>query len=144
MVSKVLRFLGAIIAAFLFDYLVNGFHLAFFVGAAHFFANLSWSNWLSFDIFRGFLLPIAWTILWLIGMGLVWLVKGSKIIAALPILMFIWGIIAEFKFLFLYPTDLIVDDIGQGFWYYLGATLTFLEMVACYVFCSVAMFIEQD
>lgn len=141
MIHKVLRFFGAIVAALLFSYLVDFFHIVFFGGAAHFFANLSWSNWFSFDLFRGFLLPIVWAILLLIGMGLVWLVRGSKVIAALPIVFFIMGIISDFKILFLNPIELIVNDIGLGFWYYFGAVVTFLEMLICYGICAFSMFV---
>lgn len=129
MVKVILRFIGAIVAAMLFDYLVSFFHFAFFCGAAHFFANLSWSNWFSFDILRGFLLPIVWGVLCLIGTGLTWIVKGSKIIAALPIIILIRGIILDFDVLFLNPIDIAVDDIGLGFWYYFGAVLTFLPIL---------------
>ena len=136
---KVLRFLGAVVASLLFSYLVDFFHIAFFAGAAHFFANLSWSNWFSFDIFRGILLPIVWAVLWLIGMGLVWLTRGSKVIAALPLLLFVLAIITDFRTLFLNPIELIVDDIGHGFWYYLGAVVTFIEILVCYIACSISM-----
>ncbi|WP_155808432.1 hypothetical protein [Xylanibacter brevis] len=37
MIQKVLRFFGAVIAAFLFSHLVDSFHIVFFGGAAHFF-----------------------------------------------------------------------------------------------------------
>lgn len=141
---KVLRFIGAIITAWIFRYLVNFFHIAFFGGATHFIANLSWSNWFSFDILRGFLLPIAWTILWLIGMGLVWLVRGSKVIAALPLLLFVSGIIVDFRILFIEPIELIVDDIGQGFWYYIGAIITFITILICYFVCAVSMFATDE
>lgn len=144
MLNKVLRFIGAIVAALLFRVLVDFFHIAFFGGAAHFFANLSWSNWFSFDIFRGFLLPIVWILLMFIGMGLVWLVRGSKVIAAFPLLLFVLGIIADFNRLFLNPIELIVDDIGQGFWYYLGAIITFIEILICYILCAVSMFATDE
>ena len=135
---------GAIVVAILFRFLVDFIHIAFFGGAAHFFANLSWSNWFSFDIFRGFFLPIAWTILWLIGMGLMWLVRGSKVIAALPIILFVLGIISDYNKLFLNPIELIVDDIGLGFWYYFGAIITFIEILTCYVVCAVSMFASDE
>lgn len=85
MIGNIFRFIGAIVASLIFSFLVDMFHLAFFGGVTHFFANLSWSNWFSFDVLRGFLLPVAWTVLWLISMGLTWLVKGSKVLAILPI-----------------------------------------------------------
>ena len=144
MFYKVLRFIGAIIAALLFRFLVDFFHIAFFGGAAHFFANISWSNLFGFEIFGGFLLPIVWNILWLIGMGLMWLVKGSKVIVALPLIIFVLGIIADFRRLFLDPIELIVDDIGQGFWYYFGAILTFIEIVICYGVCAISLFVTDE
>ena len=144
MVYKILRFLGAIVVAQIFAFGVSTFHIVFFGGAAHFFANLSWSNWLSFDTFRGFLLPIAWTVLSLIGFGLVWIVRGEKLIAAIPICILIKGVFMSFKLLFLEPAELIVDEIGQGFWYYFGAILTFLPILMLYVGYSIAMLCEQD
>ena len=140
MIHKVLRFLGAMVAALLFSYLVDFFHIAFFGGIAHFFANLSWSSWFSFDVLRGFLLPIVWGILWLIGMGLAWLVRGSKVIATLPLIWFLLGIIADFRILFLDPIELIVNDLGLGFGYYFGAVITFIEILVCYGICSISMF----
>lgn len=140
---KVLRFLGAIVAAYVFSFLVDFIHLAFFSGAAHFFGNLSWSNWFSFDLLRGFLLPIAWSFLGLIGMGIVWLVRGSKVIAVLPMLWFLVAIIADFFSLFVNPAEQIIDDIGQGFWYYVGATLIFIAILTCYVMCAVSMFVSE-
>ena len=79
-----------------------------------------------------------------IGMGLVWLVRGSKVIAAFPLLLFVLGIIADFNRLFLNPIELIVDDIGQGFWYYLGAIITFIEILICYILCAVSMFATDE
>ena len=146
MMYKVLRFFGAIIAALVFSYLVDSFHVAFFAGAAHFFANLSWSSWFGFDILRGAILPFMWAVLWLIGMGLVWLVRGSKVIAALPLIWFLMAVITDFLALFLNPMELVADDIGLGFWYYLGAVVTFIVILVCYVICSICMlpFKEND
>lgn len=144
MIQKVLRFFGAVIAAFLFSHLVDFFHIVFFGGAAHFFSNLSWNNWLSLDLFRGALLPLVWAILWLIGMGLVWLVRGSKGIAALPLIWFFLGVISDFRILFLDPIELIIDDIGLGFWYYFGAVITLVEIIVCYGICAAAMLTRDD
>lgn len=144
MFYKVLRFIGAIIVALLFARLVDAFHITFFGGAAHFIANLSWSNWLGFGVLRGFLLPIAWAILWFIGMGLAALVRGSKAMAALPLVIFVLAVIADFRILFLEPIDLIVADIGQGFWYYFGAILTFIGIVFFYGICAAFMLASDE
>ncbi|MBR2203378.1 MAG: hypothetical protein IJ914_04140 [Prevotella sp.] len=144
MFYKVLRFFGAIIAALLFAYLVDAFHLAFFGGAVHFLANLSWGSLLGFDILRGFLLPVVWGVLWLIGMGLACLVRGSKVMAALPLVIFVLAVIADFRILFLEPIDLIVSDIGQGFWYYFGAILTFIGIVFFYGICAAFMLASDE
>ena len=145
MIYKILRFIGAIITALIFNLGVNVIHIYFFGGTAHVLANLSWSNWFSFDTIRGFYLPIAWTILYLIGAGLVWMVRGSKIIAAIPIYIFITGgVISSFKQLFLEPVEMIVDDIGLGFWYYFGAVITFLFIIVTYLLCSIFMLMKQD
>ena len=144
MLYKVLRFIGAIIVAVLFSYLVDVFHFSYFAGASHFFANITWSNWLGFDSLRGIVLPLMWIILWLIGLGLGWLVRGSKIIAAFPILIFILCLITDFIGLFIIPLKQITDEIGQGFFYYLGATLTYLGILACYFACSMGILTFQD
>ena len=144
MFYKVLRFIGAIIAALLFGRLVDAFHLAFFGGAAHFIANLSWSNWFGLGILRGFLLPVAWGVLWLIGMGLACLVRGSKVMAALPLVIFVLGVISDFIVLFLEPVESIVADIGQGFWYYSGAIGTFIWIVVCYGICAAFMLASDE
>lgn len=142
-VFGVLRFVGAIVAAVLFSYLLDIFHILFFGGVVHFFANLSWSNWISFDIFRGFLLPIVWTILWIIGVGLAWLVRGSKWIAALPIIYFLLRIVNDIVILFVEPIEPIVDEIGLGFWYYAGAVVTFIEILVFYIICTLQMLSKE-
>ncbi len=129
----VLRFIGAILAAAVFAAIVDMFHFLFFAGAAHFFANISWHNWFSLDTLRGFLLPLAWTIMWLVAMGAKWLVKGNIWLAVIPILLCIFGLIHGFDILFLHPYDGIISDIGHGFWYYFGAILTYIEMIVFYV-----------
>lgn len=144
MFYKVLRFFGAIIVALLFARLVDAFHITFFGGAAHFIANLSWGSWLGFDILRGFLLPVAWAILWFIGMGLAALVRGSKAMAALPLVIFALGVISDFIDLFLVPVKSIVADIGQGFWYYSGAIGTFILIVVCYGICAAFMLASDE
>ena len=144
MFYKVLRFIGAIIVALLFARLVDAFHITFFGGAAHFIANLSWGSWLGFDILRGFLLPVVWGVLWFIGMGLAALVRGSKAMAALPLVIFALGVISDFIDLFLEPIDLIVADIGQGFWYYFGAILTFIGIVFFYGICAAFMLASDE
>ena len=45
----VLRFIGAILATVVFAMIAVLFHFLFFVGAAHFFANISWHSLFSFD-----------------------------------------------------------------------------------------------
>lgn len=139
MLVKVLRFIGAIVLSFAFSYLVDVSTISFFAGTAHFFANLSFSNWMGFDLLRGVLIPILFTIMIFAGMGVIWLVKGSKIIAIIPIIIFIVSICTEFLSLFIYPIELITQDIGAGFWYYTGAVITFLEMILCYTVCSLGM-----
>lgn len=136
---KFLRFVGAIVVAILFAFLVNMIHLSFFVGAVHTISNLSWSNWLGFDTFRGFLLPIAWAILWAVAWGLSWLVRGNRWIAALPVVVFVSSIIKEFGLLFLHPLEEVYVEAGQGFWYYLGAIITYIAMLICYTLCTVFM-----
>lgn len=144
MMYIVLRFIGAIIAAVIFSFLAEAIHILFFGGAAHFFANFSWSNWLGFDTFRGFLLPIAWAVLWLVGMGLQWLVRGSKKIAAIPVLYFLLRIIYVFYLLFIETAEPVVNEIGAGFWYYVGAIVTYFFIIVCYVVCTAAMLTNNE
>ena len=103
MFYKVLRFIGAIIVALLFGYLVVFFHIAFFGG-----------------------------------------VKGSKVIAALPLIFFVLGVIEDFRILFIDPVEFIIDDIGQGFWYYFGAILTFIDIVICYGVFAISLFVTEE
>lgn len=144
MLNNILRFLGAVACAFAFSFLVDASNLVIFGGTAHFIANLTWTNWLSFDLFRGFLLPVAWGVTWLLGMGLLWLVKGSIVHAVLPIIIFIRGIVNDFYVLFIQTAEPIVEDIGLGFWYYVGASLCFIVMFACYAICTISMFAYQE
>lgn len=144
MVNNVLRFLGAIAVAYVFSLMVDMIHITFFAGVAHFLGHLSWSSWFSLDIFRGLLLPIAWGILWLVGFGLSAIVRGSTPIALIPLIYFGISIIRDFNNLFLDPLEPIVEEIGLGFWYYAGATLTFVAIVVCYLICSITMLLKED
>jgi len=141
MIYKVLRFLGAIIVAYIFALLNDLMNLAFFRGACDFFNDITWKSWLSFDTLRGFILPIIWAILWLVGWGLWWLVKGVKWITILPIIYFIVRLIDDFYLLFINPSAII--DMEHGFWYYTGAVITFIEILVCYGICTVALFQKQ-
>lgn len=143
MLYKILRFLGAIIVAIIFALLADFYSIAFFSGACEFFNNITWKSWLSFDTLRGFYLPIIWGILWLIGWGLRWLVKGSIWMAIIPIFYFLYRLIGvDFYILFINRTAII--DIDHGFWYYTGAVLTFIELLAYYGICIVFMFAKED
>lgn len=144
MVYKILKFFGAIAVAILFCYVVDMFHMLLFGGVVFFFADFSWRNWLSLDVFRAFLLPIAWGIIWLIGMGLGWLTKDSKVLAVLPIIIFVIRIINDFIVLFIQPIEPIIAEIGLGFWYYAGAVITFIMILACYLICSVVMLNDEN
>ena len=144
MTNKVLRFIGTIIATFVFCFLVQLFHVLFFAGAVHFFANITWSSWFSFDFFRGFLLPIGWAVIWLVGAGLVWLVKGNKMLAVLPLIWFVIQTIISFVGLFVNPVEPIIEEIGLGFWYYFGAVITFVEILICFGICVFSMFIYNE
>ena len=144
MVYKILKFLGAIAVAILFCYVVDMFHMLLFGGVVFFFADFSWRNWLSLDVLRALLLPIAWGIIGLIGMGLVWLTKESKTFAVLPITIFAFRIINDFIVLFIQPIEPIIAEIGLGFWYYVGATITFIMILACYLICSLVMLNRRD
>lgn len=134
-----LRLSGAFIASIIFSYLVDFFHMAFFGGTAHVIVNFTWRNLFSYDVLRGFLLPLIWTILWLMAWGICWIVRGSKIMAIPPILYFLLAIVYDFRRLYVAPLDMIISDTGDGFWYYFGATLTFIGMLVCYFACSIAL-----
>ena len=64
--------------------------------------------------------------------------------AALPLVIFVLAVIADFRILFLEPIDLIVADIGQGFWYYFGAILTFIGIVFFYGICAAFMLASDE
>ena len=154
MVYKIIKFFGAIVVAILFCYVVDIFHMLLFGEVVFFFVDFSWSNWLSWDLLRGkwyglallrgLLLLIVWGIICLIGMALEWLTKESKTFAILPIIIFIFRIVNDFIVLFIQPIEPIVAEIGLGFWYYVGATITFIMILACYLICSLVMLSRRD
>ena len=139
MIKFILKFVCAVGIAVLFNQLMSAFFLTVFAELAHFFGNLSWGSWFSLAVFRVFLIPVGLIVLHLVGILLVWLVRGSIVKAVLPVMIFIWGMIVNFKLLFLFPIEHIIDDIGHGFWYYLGAALTYLSMLVVYIYHSWVM-----
>lgn len=134
-----LRLSGAFVVSFFFSYLVDFFHMAFFGGTAHVIVNFTWRTLFSYDMLRGFLLPVMWTIIWLIALGLCWIVRRHKLIAIPPILYFLLALVYDIKRLYIYPVDMIISETGDGFGYYLGATLTFIGMLICYIACIIAL-----
>ena len=143
-VSVLFRFLGAIIAAQVFSFLVGLSWFTFFGEVASLIAHISWANWLRMDIIRGMLFPVVLGIIWAIGVGLCWLVRGNKWIAALPILIFIYGIIVNIDALFLSHSPAIVAEIGEGSLYYIGAICTFVVILITHVVCVLGMFISDN
>ena len=144
MKNIVLRFIGVIVSAVLFSYLVETFHYMFFRGIVHFFSNLSLGNWLFFDLFRGILLPVLLVLSSLIAMGITWMVKGSKVLKVIPICYFILRMINDFIYLFIDQLSSIVDEIGSGFWYYTGAVVAFLGILICYGLCIASIIVSED
>lgn len=144
MLFKLLRFIGAILLAILFSYLVDVCTISFFAGTAHFFANFSFENWMGFDLLRGLFVPTLITLIVIVGWVVVKIVNGSKLIMIIPMVIFTICIFTDFINLFFFPIEIITDEIGTGFWYYLGASITFLEMIICYAACSLSMIEPKD
>lgn len=137
---KILRFFGALIVVNVFIYLVQLFHLFCMIGLIEFFEHFSWRSLFTFDIVRGFIIPIAWAIFYGIVMGIAWLVRGSKIIAALPLISFVIAAINLFIKLFISPTD----EIEPNFWYYIVSVTTYLVVIGWFVFCSIGMLAFEE
>ena len=87
---------------------------------------------------------LGWAVIWLVGAGLVWLVKGNKMLAVLPLIWFVIQTIISFVGLFVNPVEPIIEEIGLGFWYYFGAVITFVEILICFGICVFSMFIYNE
>lgn len=107
------------------------------------FANFSWRALFSFDTMRGFLFPIVWVIFYAMTVGIGWIVRGSKIIAALPLICFLGALANLFYILFVNPQSSAIDEVGLGVWYYICAIVTFLIILGWMLFCTLAMFAYQ-
>lgn len=137
---KILRFFGALIAAILFIFLVQMFHVVSMDVVIHMLANFSWKTLFSIDILRGFIIPIVWGLFYLMTIGIGWIVRGSKVIATLPIIYFLLALANLFYLLFVNPQSSSVDEVGLGVLYYLCAIVTFLVIIGWTLFCTIAMF----
>lgn len=144
MINKIVRFIGAIVLAWLFGCIVDIYHLFCFEAMAHYFSNLSLSNLFRWELLSAVLLPIVWAIIWLIGLGIVSLAKQSKLMKTIVLIVFVYSIIADFRIVFIIPIEPIVYDIGHGFWYFFGAILSFIGMLICYGICSVSLFVHEE
>ena len=140
---KILRFLGALISVNVFIYLVQLFHLFCMVGVLKLFEDFSWRNLLGLDLVRGLLIPVAWFIFYWISVGIAWIVRGSKIIAALPLISFVIMAIGLFINLFVSPSNAIADEVNS--WgYYTVSVVTYLIIIGWFAFCSILMFVYED
>ena len=139
-----LKFIGALLASVVFVAMVDLYHFLFFVGASHFFANFSWSSLFSFDVLRGLLLPLGWTVMWLIALGTRYLINGKRWMTIIPILLCLLGLFHGFDILFLHPWEKITSEIGTGSWYYFGAILTYIEMIVFYVVFAFMLYPQDD
>ena len=141
---KILRFVGALVAANLFIFLVQLFHLVCMDSVILMFANFSWRSLFSFDVLRGGIIPIVWFIFYLMVLGIGWIVRGSKIIAALPLICFLGALINLFYILFVNPQSSAIDEVGLGIWYYSCAIITFIIIVGWMIGCALFMFTDQE
>lgn len=141
---KILRFFGALLAVNAFIYLVELFHLFCMVGLIEFFENFSWRSLFTLGIIRGFVIPIAWIIFYGISIGIAWLVRGSRIIAALPLISFVIAAIALFIKLFISPSNVVLDEVDSESWYYIASVIAYLVIIGWFIFCSILMFAFKD
>lgn len=151
---KILRFLGAIAVAIVFAFLVDYLSVLLFkcfvdylqgLSFEHFFASL-----LSLSLFgtiAPLVLGLAGAIVGGVGYVLVWLVRGVKWLAITPIIYFVSRIISDVYLLFFRPEQEMqemINYIGHSSWYYLGAIVTLVVIICCYLACSVAMLFYDE
>ena len=141
---KFLRFFGALIAVNVFIFSVEIFHLLCMIAICEFLEDFSWRSLYTFDTLKGIIIPIAWVIFYLSILGIAKLVRGSKIIATLPIISFVIAAINLFIKLFIYPNAAMMDKFNSDIWYYLLSITTYLVIIGWFTFCSIGMFTYKE
>lgn len=141
---RALIFIGRLIATFvvanIFGFLVNFSHQSIYGIAVILFSKYG----VILSLFDFSLFPLAWYILWLVLLALKKIVKGNIILAILSTLIFIHSVAASFRILFTKPMEPIVDIIGLGAGYYIGAIITFVLIVICYIIGTISVFKKND
>ena len=64
--------------------------------------------------------------------------------AILLSLYLVYCAVHDFIFLFINHSEVIVEDIGLGFWYYTGSVITYVLMMLCYILVGVMLFINHE
>lgn len=142
MIINILKFLGAIILACLFSWVVDFANLYVFVYEVRFFENFSLSSLFEFDVIRGFLFPIGLAVIAFIAFGLCLLVKGQKYSIILPIIIFIIRILRDFNILFINTSAFespLIKNVGHGFVWYSCAIVTFVFIFLFYALATIGM-----
>ena len=137
---KILRFLGAIIAAYIFVNLVEWISCYIFLQYIGQVTNYVWADWFKLS---SLVISVGFTSILAVGIVLCKLVKGGFWMAILPILYFFYRLIFILN-AFFYSN--IVDNIVAKYYnnvsislYNFGSIVTFAFILFCYVFCSIKM-----
>lgn len=137
---KILRFFGAIIAAYIFFYLVEWACFSIFLKYINQVTDYVWADWFKLS---SLVISVGVTSIVAVGIVLCNLVRGNIWLAILPILYFIDRLISLFNVFI--NTDIVanfvsqkVDDVPESL-YNFGLTITFALILFSCVFCSLKM-----
>lgn len=139
---RILRFFGALVTIIIFIFLVGLFHLV----CMDYIVKLGTKSTLvtmifSLDLYRLlmlFLIFLVWTIFYEFAKGIGWIVRGSKVIAALPLICLLGSLVRLFYILFI--NNSFLNDVGGSVWYYFCAIITFLVILGWWSLCVLLMF----
>ena len=137
---EALRILGATICFFIYEFVIQIAILMAFSGIAHLSIGPK-------DSFMIILCSAAcFTVSILAALGYSKLIHNCGKIAKIvvPAIISIIGIISMFKALFIHPEETIIEDIGQGFLYYFGSTISLIVAIVLYIALILHTFKENE
>lgn len=140
--NKILRFIGAIILAYLFSLIWSSSCICIWASIVWLFSDFTFGRFFMMSVGWSIATYILTFILPLIGMGMTYVIKGSKLIAALPIMMFLMNVLSDIMSFILIDKGVskpvtaelmgMLSDIS-GIWYNIGAFMTSIVMIIGYV-----------
>ena len=134
---KIIKLLGAIICGYIYSVGIAYQVFLTFIFIVHFFAFVLPNHFLlGLGDFLGIIVFLAlWGITMLFGKWHTKLTndysKTTKII--LSTVMLLIGVMTNISLLFITPYELTVAEIGLGFWYYFGATMSLIVAIILYI-----------